>query len=391
MDTYNRIEVAVKANYEPLIEKLTEEFLDPQEKMKFIENFSYNRRRKGQSIKEFMQEIIKDMNRYSGMPDNVAVGGASVPNRTKIKEGVRRFKRGIRDIKGEKNRELTTHMKFHLHKDEDLTWEKALDAASRWEAANYKGEDSGSSSSDSSDEGEKVAATRSRERKKGGKTVLAAVEEEGEIATLADQVKANTMDIKGIKTEQERTSVEVRNGFASLGNGFTSLLQEIKNLTPNMNQQGQQQQQNQPQQQQQNQSQQQQQQSQQQQQNRPQPFRNYMQNRQGNNMSTQQQQGFQQRRPQNYTWKGVVRQNQQSGFGLQRSSPATYPKPTASNANGKAIAAVEEEQETVAEDLQNEDEDTVTMSRDRFMNLTREACCDVDPNDVVANLEQLNF
>ena len=225
LDTYNRLEAAVKADYEQLIPKLTEEFLDPQEKMKFIENFSYNKRRKGQSIKEFMQEIIKDMNRYSGMPDNVMVGGASVPNQTKIKEEVRRFKRGIRDVNGEKNRELSVHMKFHLHNDDDLTWEKALEAASRWEAANYKDDESGSSSSGSSDEGEKVAAaTKGRARRKSGKMVLTTVMREEEVASLAEQVEANTLDIREIKSEQERMSTELNTGFASL-------LQEIRNIS----------------------------------------------------------------------------------------------------------------------------------------------------------------
>ena len=232
LDTYNRLEIAVKTNYEPLIEKLTQEFLDPQEKMKFIENFSYNKRRKGQSIKEFMQEIIKDMNRYSGMPDNVVVGGASAPNRTKIKEGVRRFKRGIRDIKGEKNRELTTHMKFHLHKDDDLTWEKALDAASRWEAANYRGDESGSSSSDSSDEGEKVAAvTKGRAKRKSGKTVLTTEMREEEVASLAEQVEANTLDIGEIKFELERMSTEVKMGFESLLHTVNHCVQEVRNMS----------------------------------------------------------------------------------------------------------------------------------------------------------------
>ena len=193
--------------------------------MKFIENFSYNKRRKGQSIKEFMQEIIKDMNRYSGMPDNVMVGGASVPNQTKIKEEVRRFKRGIRDVNGEKNRKLSVHMKFHLHNDDDLTWEKALDAASRWEAANYKDDESGSSSSGSSDEGKKVAAaTKGKARRKSGKTVLTTVMREEEVASLAEQVEANTLDIREIKSEQERMSTELNTGFASL-------LQEIRNIS----------------------------------------------------------------------------------------------------------------------------------------------------------------
>ena len=63
LDAYNRLEDPDKTNYERLVAKLTEEFVDPAEKRRFNEDMSYNKRQKSQSLKKFMQEIKKDMNR----------------------------------------------------------------------------------------------------------------------------------------------------------------------------------------------------------------------------------------------------------------------------------------------------------------------------------------
>ena len=59
---------------------------------------------------------------------------------------------------------LKTHMKFHLHNDDDLTWIKAVDAASRWEASNSKADESESSSSSSSEEEVKIEAMKEKAR-----------------------------------------------------------------------------------------------------------------------------------------------------------------------------------------------------------------------------------
>jgi len=371
LDAYERLDAATKLDYELLVSKLTEEYLDPQERRKFIENFSYNKRKKNQSIKEFRQEIIKDMNRYSGAPEG----------RTKEKEAVRRFKNGMRDEKGKKSGSLKTHMKFHLHNDDDLTWAKAVDAASRWEASNSKADESESSSSSSSEEEVKIEAMKEKARRKAkrkGKTILATVGEDDEVATLADQVKANTMDVKGVKTELERTNTELKNFKGETNTNFSSLFQEMKSEFAR-DRETREQEKRQPQQQQQS-----------QQQSQPKfSFRNFNQNqnqRQGSNIRPQQQQSFQQGRPQNYTWKGRFNQTQQTGFGLKKSSPTTFPKPTASNA---ATAAVEEE-ETVAENL-NDNGETVTMSAEDFRKLTLQASYDVEEDEVVAACEEINF
>ena len=221
LDAYERLEAAAKTDYEQLVRRLTEEYLDPQEKRKFIENFSYNKRKKGQTIKEFMHEIIKDMNRYSGVPDGIP----------KEKEGVRRFKNGIRDERGMKDDNLRTCMRVHLYNDDDLTWKRAVDAASRWEASNCEEEESESSSSSSDEEigvnAEAVAEKSKRKSKKKSRTIPVAAEMD-EVATLADQVKANAMDIKGIKMEQERTLVELKMLRDEVTSSVSSMFGEIR-------------------------------------------------------------------------------------------------------------------------------------------------------------------
>ena len=131
LDAYNRLEDADKANYDRLITKLTDEFVDPAEKRLFNENFSYNKREKGQTLKYFMQAIKKDMSRYSTIPDKVpAAGGGMIDNIEKERHGVRRFRAGMRDRTGKKNKELKKHLLYHLVDDSKLTWENAIKVAS---------------------------------------------------------------------------------------------------------------------------------------------------------------------------------------------------------------------------------------------------------------------
>ena len=61
-----RLTAAEKADYDTLVKRLTEEFTDNHERRLFNENMEYNKRKKGQKLKDFMQDIKKDMNRYSG-------------------------------------------------------------------------------------------------------------------------------------------------------------------------------------------------------------------------------------------------------------------------------------------------------------------------------------
>ena len=136
LDTYIRLPAAVKDDYNQLVECLTGEFIDPQEQQRCLENYSYNKRQKGQTLKEFMQQIIKVQNKYSGIKDHHTVGAVQVVNVSKIQDGIRRFKKGIRNKEGLKDKSQIRRLQYNLHKTADLTWENALEVTSRWEAAN---------------------------------------------------------------------------------------------------------------------------------------------------------------------------------------------------------------------------------------------------------------
>ena len=223
LDAYNCLPDTVKANYTQLVEHLTAEFIDPQKQRRFLEDYSYNKRSKGQSLKDFMQEIKKDQNQYSGMKDEIEVGGVKVLNATKVHDGIRRFKRGIRNRKGKKDKDQTRHLHYNLHTSEDLTWDKALDVASRWEAANDYSEESSASSSSSSSSSEDnsnnepLEAMESRKKKKdkkkkknGKRSEFEAVTENDggttTFATLADRVEANEKGIEELKDGQIQLS-----------------------------------------------------------------------------------------------------------------------------------------------------------------------------------------
>ena len=147
LDAYNALSTNTKSDYELLIKALTEEFLDPQERERFNNDLGFNKRKAGQTIKEFMQEIIKDQNTYSDIPEFIGTGDARVKNPQRVKDGLKRFKKGLRNKRGEKDNDLRNHMKYNLYKEEDITWENAYLVACRWEAAHDQ-----PSSSESDDE-----------------------------------------------------------------------------------------------------------------------------------------------------------------------------------------------------------------------------------------------
>ena len=203
LDTYNRLPEADKTDYNRLVEALTKEFVDPQERRRFIEDFSYNKRKKGQSLKDFMQEIINDQNRYSGMQNTIQVGAAAVPNSEKVRNGIRRFKNGIRDRKGKKDKDQICHFRYNLQDDDDLTWENALKVAGRWEAAN----ELGSSTEESSDSGDDepmaaIALKRKSKRESLKKTDLS-------LASLSLKVNENSKDIQEIRENQVKFNADL--------------------------------------------------------------------------------------------------------------------------------------------------------------------------------------
>ena len=218
LDAYDRLLAPTKLNYELLKAALLNEFVDPQEKTRFQEDFGFNKRKKDQSLKEFMQEIIKDQGRYSDMRDTIGLGVAAGPNQEKIRDGIRRFKKGIRNKEGKKDSNQIRHLRYNLLTNADLNWETALDIASRWEAANDV-DDNPSSSSSSSEEEDSLDAVEcvkgkkeAKSSRKSKKVVINALEGDdarGAVAALTVEVKKNARDIKGVKSEQERLTANV--------------------------------------------------------------------------------------------------------------------------------------------------------------------------------------
>ena len=195
-----------------------ENWSDSEEKGKFVENLDYNKRKKGQSLKEFRYEIEGDMERYSDIPNMVRQEGANVPNPAKEREEVRRFQRGLRTKHGKKDRSLKRHMKLHLHEDQDFTWEKAFDVATRWETS--YGTECGSKS-DGTDKFDEINVIES------GMSIL---ELKMKVARLADQVRANTRDIESVKKEQERMSVKTEKLDIRIDEGFEHIFERMDEL-----------------------------------------------------------------------------------------------------------------------------------------------------------------
>ena len=237
LDAYNSIPPADKVDYDRLVERLTGEFIDPQEQQRFLEDFAYNKRTKGQTLAEFMQQIKKDQNKYSGMKDVITVGAAQVANTAKIHNGIRRFKKGIRSKEGLKDKGQVRHLQYNLHKTADLTWENALEVASRWEAANTAVSSSSSSSSSSSDDPlEAVECEKKKRKKRKGKAdakmvVINAVETPSVLATLADRVETNERDIKGVRSEQERISANITSWREENASTLDKILKSVESLS----------------------------------------------------------------------------------------------------------------------------------------------------------------
>ena len=174
LDAYNRLSDDVKQNYDQLVAKLTEEFTDPKAKRKFNARSDYNIRKKGQSLKDFAEDIKKDMTRYSYSPAMVyTAAGDSIPNPEREREGVRRFIEGIRDEKGHEDPEFKRHLSYHLQDESEFTWTNALDVASRFETI------------DDDDDAEQAVKIKSREEDEEDT-------EEEELGAMATKTKSKS-------------------------------------------------------------------------------------------------------------------------------------------------------------------------------------------------------
>lgn len=219
LDAYNRLDDPDKTDYDRLSAKLTEEFVDPAEKRVFNEDMSYNKRQKGQSLKEFIQEIKKDMNKYSTIPDKVpAAGGGMIDNPEKERQGVRRFRAGIRDKKGKKNKELKKHLLYHLVDESELTWETAITVTTRWESAQWKRSGSSSSSSSSSSSDDKAAVLDDSPNEKDSGNAISA---------LAKQVLKNKNGIEELRVSQDKLIA----AFSELKSSFDELNETVQGLS----------------------------------------------------------------------------------------------------------------------------------------------------------------
>ena len=235
LNAYNRLTPAQKDNYADLVKALTDEFLDPQEKRRFIDDTSYNKRNKGESLKDFAQRIREDQNRYGDMLDTVREGENDVPNKAKIKDGIRRFKRGIRTKEGKKDADQRRHLNYNLVEEEDLTWEHALEVASRWEAANDVSDESEADASGSEGEEEIMAVTNTKSKKvkkkqkkeEGIKTTAISATD---LATLFEKIEVNARGIDEIKKEQNRLSASFATWRDETNSTLSNILTSINAL-----------------------------------------------------------------------------------------------------------------------------------------------------------------
>ena len=223
LDTYNRLDLDDKMAYAKLVRKLSEEFSDPQARKKFNSSTKFNVRKEGESLKDFMQAIKKDMARYSSLPDEVRTEqGQLKGNDEKERQGVRRFIHGMRAKSGEKDKMFQKHLEHHLQEDKELTWANALKVATRYEIVwgNKESTSSENSSDEDPDDGSKASACRKKEK--------ASKKTEGNvcISAIADQVHENQMRIKGIEAAQERLA-EAQEELAAAQETTNAALLEI--------------------------------------------------------------------------------------------------------------------------------------------------------------------
>ena len=215
LDAYNRLDDGVKMDYDRLVTELSEEFIDPRAKRKFNASEKYNIRKKNQSLKDFANQIKKDMTRYSYSPAMVYTAtGDSIPNPEREKEGVRRFIEGIRDEKGHEDPEFKRHLSYHLQEESELTWKNALDVASRFEAIDDDDEAGQAVKIKSREEDEEdteeeelgAMATKTKSKSKHRDT----------LSTIANLAYQNQARITNLEVGQERIAAGLEAMNASL-------------------------------------------------------------------------------------------------------------------------------------------------------------------------------
>ena len=401
LDAYDRLTPDEKKDYKLLVQKLTEEFIDPHEKRKFNECHDYNKRKKGQTLKDFMQVIIGDMDRYSDLPNEILVAvpgvgnapatNSSIPNPEKEKQGVRRFRAGMRNSKGKKCKELMAHLRYNLVEDNQLTWKHAIKVASNWEIA-YHDDASASEKEKEDSSDDDIQTVEVKTKSKATKSKCNA----GVISALHDQVHENQMKIAKIETAQERLATSVNEMKVSTDTSLKEISAKLDaNLALGSNMGNQQHQQFQR-------PQQQQQQQQQSNQSRPQPYTQPYNQQAYNQQRNQQQRGGFRGRPRQLTWSAQTQQQRQGNYGYDRKTPTAFPSAPAANLNQStpkstttaAVVDVGEEEEQEQETLlgaEGGDEQKVSISLTDFYFLTNKAGLQIPEDDLVQAVDDVNF
>ena len=307
LNTYDRLTDNKKESYDLLVQRLTEEFSDPQAKRRFNAKLDFNTRKKGQSIKEFVEDIKRDVGRYSTLTSHVtsAVRGV-VENPDRENDGVRRFIEGMRDKNGDIDLDFKRHLEYHLQEQTELKWANAIKVASRYETvyeAPVAATESNSEATEVDNDDESCGEVKAIESTTGKKTVL---------ASLADKVHENQMRLTKVETAQERMSKAQEQTAGSLVQIHTKLDLALgqQQYNPYLQQQQLQQQQ----------------------------LLQPAQQRQRTQFQPRGAAGFQ-ARPANATWLGRLAQHRQGNYGYQRRTPANYPQRAVAPAAAPAPAA----------------------------------------------------
>ena len=132
------------------------------------------------------------------MLDVIQVGDEAVPNFEKVRDGISRFKNGIRTRDGKKDKDQIRHLRYNLQDDDDMTWKNALMVAERWEAANELVSSNEEKSETSDDEPIGAIATKRKSKKASSENASLS------LASLSLQVEANSKDIRDMKRNQEQ-------------------------------------------------------------------------------------------------------------------------------------------------------------------------------------------
>ena len=253
LQAFMRIAADNRKIYATVVKQLKGEFLDENDEMRFENNMDFVKRKKKQEIKDFATAVQSSVKKC-----RLTSLAGEEKERDNEREGVKRFIAGIRDRKGKKRKDLVKTLKFNMKKESEMTWENAKDFAQRWEAVNDapSSESSSSSSSssfdssiDSEDDKKKKKKKKPKSKKKDKKKDSSDDESEDDkkkeskksktkkgkkdaatVATLADRVHSNMIDIKSLKTDTETLSHQFNKLAQENSFKFDTMMSKMDNM-----------------------------------------------------------------------------------------------------------------------------------------------------------------